>query len=401
MKHVGLDSPRLPRGAAAGLFCAVAVLGLSLVACERSKSASAVASSSSASAAGSRSCVAQLTGLGTYTCALLASGQARCWGLRVPVSDKYLNVEPLTLQGYPQKLSRLFANFYTLCATAADGSLWCGGGSSQGQLTHLRTDAPTKQPQLQPFRDVLYMTQAGRCLLTQTELRCWEHRQEPRPVTGLPAKPIQLVGDHEYACVLLENGQVFCRGANLRGELGILRGATEEERINSRIYKYVQFTRVSGLGDDTRLIASNSGHSCALKRDGSVWCWGQNDRGQVGKGDVSKCIDEGRKHFLLSNCTPEEGLEPSRVEGLPSDISKLSLGQNTSCAIDARGGAWCWGFVDAPTPKPIKLNVGAPVESVTVGENFCALLRDGQVRCQAEQPLSDWSRARTISLGCD
>jgi alpha-tubulin suppressor-like RCC1 family protein len=205
------------------------------------------------------------------------------------------------------------------------------------------------------------------------------------------------VGGFNYACVLLENGQVFCRGYSVRGQLGILEGATEEERNNSRLHKYSRFTRVKTLGDDTRVIAAGLAHSCALKRDGSVWCWGQNDYGQIGKGDISIC--EPAQGLLLS-CTPEEGLEPSRVDGLPDGIVDLRLGYRTSCAIDGQGSVWCWGYVDEPTPRPLRLNVGAPVTAVTIGERWCALMRDGRVRCQTDRRAMSWSKARTMSLGC-
>ena len=237
-------------------------------------------------------------------------------------------------------------------------------------------------------------------MLTKNELRCWDDGGDPLPITGLPAKPTQLVGGFEFACVLLGNGQVFCRGSNLRGQLGILEGASEEERTKSRIHKYARFTRVKALGDDTRLIAAGPDHSCALKRNGSVWCWGENDAGQVGKGDISTCKPDGAKHFLLSSCMPEQGLEPSLVDGLPADIQELELGARTSCAIDRGGTVWCWGYIDEPTPKPLALDVGARVATITLGEDFCALLRDGRVLCRGQQPYTYWSRARSMPLGC-
>lgn len=378
-----------------------AAFGLCLAGCERSKTSQGAASAApSAATPGSRACVAQLTGYGTYTCALLNSGQAWCWGLGIPLSKNYLELAPVPLQGFPSRLARLFPEHVLVCATAIDGSLWCGGGSSQGQLTKLRTLAPTQLPQQQPFRDVTHLTHLGRCLLSKDELRCWEDGHDPVPITDLPANPTQLVGDSEYACVLLESGQVFCRGSNLRGQLGILEGATEEERLKSRIYKYSRFTQVKALGSDTRLIATGGQHSCALKRDGAVWCWGGNDAGQIGKGDISTCVTQGSQHWLLSNCTPEEGLTPSRVDGLPSDIRDLALGLRTTCAIDARGSVWCWGYLDEPTLKPVRLDVGAPVTAMTLGEHWCALLRDGRLLCQTGQQTITWNQARTMSLGC-
>lgn len=367
----------------------VALLGVCLLACDRSKTG-----------AGSRACVAQLTGNWLYTCALLGSGEARCWSDGNP-SSPFRETEPVAPFGYPGRLSRLFVDRFAFCAGAADGSLWCEEHDPPAitprHLPQPQTGDPSRPPQPQQFRAVTHLTAAGRCVLTKDELLCWEEHGEPVSITELPAKPTELVGGINYACVLLENGQVFCRGWNVRGQLGILEGATEEERTKSRVTKHSRFARVKALGDDTRLIAAGLDHSCALKRDGSVWCWGQNDHGQMGKGDISICEPKGG---LLLSCTPEEGLEPSRVDGLPADIRDLTLGFGTSCAIDGQGSVWCWGRIDEPTPKPVKLEVGAPVTALTIGERWCVLLRDGRVRCQKDRRATSWTQARTMSLGC-
>ena len=39
-----------------------------------------------------------------------------------------------------------------------------------------------------------------------------------------------------------------------------------------------------GLLGNVLSIAPGFRHACALKKDGSVWCWGKNDRGQLGDG---------------------------------------------------------------------------------------------------------------------
>jgi alpha-tubulin suppressor-like RCC1 family protein len=63
---------------------------------------------------------------------------------------------------------------------------------------------------------------------------------------------------------------------------------------------------------------------CALLHDGTVVCWGQNQSGQLGRGDALGIRDSAI---------------PARVGGL-SDI--VALGH--SCAIDKSGATWCWGI---------------------------------------------------------
>jgi len=42
---------------------------------------------------------------------------------------------------------------------------------------------------------------------------------------------------------------------------------------------------VPGLTDVTR-VAAGAAHSCAIRGDGTVWCWGSNTSGQLGDGDA-------------------------------------------------------------------------------------------------------------------
>ena len=54
-----------------------------------------------------------------------------------------------------------------------------------------------------------------------------------------------------------------------------------------------------GLLNTVIAIAPGARHACALKNDGTVWCWGKNDRGQLGNG------------------TKVDSVYPVKVTGLP------------------------------------------------------------------------------------
>jgi alpha-tubulin suppressor-like RCC1 family protein len=66
------------------------------------------------------------------------------------------------------------------------------------------------------------------------------------------------------------------------------------------------------------------GHVLALTVDGSVWAWGQNDKGQIGNG------------------TFEDQKKPVLVEGL-TDVVSIATGAAFSLAICADGSVWSWG----------------------------------------------------------
>ncbi len=67
--------------------------------------------------------------------------------------------------------------------------------------------------------------------------------------------------------------------------------------------------------------------SCVVDVAGRTWCWGRNERGQLGRG-----------HF-----DPPDDPQPlGRVEGL-EQVVRLTTTGGSACAIDVSGRLWCWG----------------------------------------------------------
>ena len=101
-------------------------------------------------------------------------------------------------------------------------------------------------------------------------------------------------------------------------------------------------------------ISVGSWHTCALRADGSVVCWGRNDHGQS---------------------TPPTGQTFTSVSG----------GSNHTCALRANGSVACWG---KNTDRYGQVaGQATPPEGVTFvsisagGDHTCGLLSDGAVRC--------------------
>jgi alpha-tubulin suppressor-like RCC1 family protein len=136
---------------------------------------------------------------------------------------------------------------------------------------------------------------------------------------------------------------------------------------------------VLGCGDGgpekVRVIAidSHSGyHTCALLSDGSVKCWGQNDKGQLGDG------------------TSHHSSTPVEVKGL-ADVTAVSAGTQHTCALLSSGLVKCWGdnfdgelgdgtTTNASTPVAVKGLSGAT--AISASDNFtCAILAGGLVKC--------------------
>jgi alpha-tubulin suppressor-like RCC1 family protein len=143
-------------------------------------------------------------------------------------------------------------------------------------------------------------------------------------------------------------------------------------------------------------LAMGNSHSCALRSDGAVLCWGLNDRGQVGDG------------------TTVDAATPVLVKGLPSGhrAVQIATGNTDTCTLLDDHTVWCWGAgdlrllgqcgggadsdvaVEVPTwtPNPLDpaaaaCDPGTPFTATQIaigGGHACAIGTDGRVYCWGE-----------------
>jgi alpha-tubulin suppressor-like RCC1 family protein len=219
-----------------------------------------------------------------HTCALIASGRVTCWGFVVG-ADGIPRASPTpTMVVDLEGVVELEAGGQATCARTAGGGVSCWSGSNeQGQLGVGDTDP----------------------------------RPRPSPVLGPSGAPLGSIVDIEieerHACARDAAGAVWCWGANESGQLGD--GSTASQARATRA--------VAGLPAVVEL-ALGEGHSCAREAEGRVWCWGQNDLGQLGDG------------------TRSPRGEPRTVVGL-EDAIELDAAGGSNCARRASGTVVCWG----------------------------------------------------------
>jgi hypothetical protein len=183
---------------------------------------------------------------------------------------------------------------------------------------------------------------------------------------GPSVPPGQVVSGYFHSCYLAASGKVWCWGGNDRGQLG-------DGTLTARNRP----TLVPGLSD-VRKIVVGVAFTCALHESGTVDCWGQNRYRQLGLPDK------------------EDRLRPTRVPDLDG-VTDLAAGYDHACAL--RGGSAsnivCWGRnlrgeltsgdPDANGHVVVAGVEGAGAIAVGAGTNFsCALLRDQRVNCWGE-----------------
>ena len=220
------------------------------------------------------------------------------------------------------------------CAAKSDGSVWCWGFNGQGQLgvgtTGPGSLIPVKVIGISSALQVSIGDYHSCAVLEDGTVWCWgwdlhgalgdgttddpSYKPTPVQVIGLSEMISVAASPYHSACALRVNGTVWCWGANA----GIL-GDGNNENLSTPII-------VQGLVEVID-VAAGSSHTCAVKGDGSAWCWGTDSFGKLGNGDASD-----------SNV-------PTEVVGLPGVIAITARDEHT-CAIGQEHTGWCWGRND-------------------------------------------------------
>ncbi len=193
----------------------------------------------------------------------------------------------------------------------------------------------------------------------------------PEPLPDAPPSPplllepivrtAGLVAAESHSCLLREDGQLFCWGGNEFGCLGF--GNTDSTR---------RPTIEIPLPDRVMQVAVGQSHTAVLLRDGRVFSWGFNGDGQLG----------------LGHC--ENTLQPTKAIKFQSAALMVSCGFSHTAVLLETGEVFCWGWnyhgrlglgheENRHQPdEPVKL----PGKAIAVeaGWDFtCALLEDGRV----------------------
>ena len=169
------------------------------------------------------------------------------------------------------------------CAILSDHSMWCWGSNVYGQLGDPSLSTDGSSPTLLPNK------------VTGDHL--WETLD-----TG-----------EGHTCAIDTDGGLWCWGTNNSGQLG----------NNSQDFSVHATPIRVGSDADWAGVTSLAAHTCAIKRGGTIWCWGYGDS-RLGLGPVG------------------DQLVPAQV-GAGDDWGTIDAGYRHTCATKLNGTLWCWG----------------------------------------------------------
>jgi alpha-tubulin suppressor-like RCC1 family protein len=193
------------------------------------------------------------------------------------------------------------------------------------------------------------------------------------------ADVLDVVTGQEHTCALLVSRQVRCWGSDTDSQLGNGPGPTGD-----RLFPFPVRAAGGAMGNLTgvRQITAGYLHMCALLQNGQVRCWGDNEYGKLGNGNL---IDSTVPVVVRGVSGP----------GPLTDVVQIDGGEDHTCALLSSGQVRCWGWgyalgrgnvADSSRPVVTKNVAGngplVGVTQVSAGSYFtCARLQTGQARC--------------------
>ncbi|MFN3197695.1 MAG: thrombospondin type 3 repeat-containing protein, partial [Bradymonadia bacterium] len=266
-----------------------------------------------------------------HVCAVLDNGGVKCWGRNNygqlgygdttqrgddanEMGDNLSYIDFGTENGQPLEVSELAAGRYHTCARFTNGRAKCWGRNNYGQLGqgHMADlgDGANEMGDSLGFVD----------LGTDGQ--------------GNPLQVIDIEVGYDSTCARLSDGRVKCWGYNGYGILGQGHNQSTGDNANE-MGDNLPYTDL-GAGRTTQQVSMQAHAACALLDDNGVKCWGRNNYGQLGQGNL---LNQGDDAGEMGDALPYTQL------GTGLTATSLTSGYYGICATFAEASSVkCWGY---------------------------------------------------------
>ena len=313
-----------------------------------------------------------------HTCAIRTDGTIKCWGTD---TDERLDAPAGTF-------NTITAASEHTCATRSDGTIKCWGRSGGG-----RTDAPTGN-----YTAAAAGTQHTCALDTNDIITCWgstswigSHGQLHPPQDPHTA----VAAGEKHSCAIRTDNTITCWGNNDHGQTN-----APTSQIDP-----TEDTPATSTTSTFEAVTTSREHSCGLRTDDTIVCWGYNDWGQAdAPGGRFKAVSAGGGHScgLRTDdtivCWGDSRFGQADAPG--GRFKAVTAGGGHSCGLRTDDTIVCWGNndsgqADAPEGRFKAVTAG--------GGHSCGLRTDDTMVCwgnndsgQADAPEG---RFKAVSVG--
>jgi len=251
-------------------------------------------------------------------------GDLKCFGLST--DGQCGTIAPMVVAGQttPGPLWSLVAAGFDFTCVARGREVRCMGSGSQGQLGNGTT--PMSSASLVSVTapwgamDTIRQLEAGpysACVVTSAnELYCWESGYTLTPVRMMLANVRSVAVGASHVCAVNTSNQLYCWGRNYAGQLGD--GTTRTRTLPTLINVGGAMIASVSAGMDT---------TCAVDTTGALYCWGDNNYGNVGNGALGGIV-----------------LTPTRIGTGGVSIRTVDVGYGLTCASSTSNALYCWGI---------------------------------------------------------
>jgi len=128
----------------------------------------------------------------------------------------------------------------------------------------------------------------------------------------------------------------------------------------------------------TDRVALGDAHTCVIKDDGTVWCFGDNSDYQLGN----------------SGFGGTDSTTPVQISGFGAGRTavQVAAGERHTCALVDNGEVWCWGYngslelgsAGGSQADPVKVPLGSGITASRIfvgGRVSCAFTSDNRLTC--------------------